>query len=498
MVGLEIGSYKLVKKIGEGGMGEVFVAEHKLLRRKAAVKLLHQGFTTDEGLVQRFINEARAISQIIHPGIVRVFDFGKMADGTTYMVMEFLEGETLLGRIRRGPLSIVESINIIRQMADALTAAHDLKVVHRDLKPDNVFLVHDESAPGEVRAKLLDFGIAKLLDGGADAPHTKTGSLLGTPLYMSPEQCRASPNIDHRADMYALGGVFFHLLCARPPFDVHGLGEIISAHVYSPPPVPSSVVPAIPASVDAIVVKLLAKSPDDRFASTTELIAAIDAVQLDRGAAVAAPRTSGEAVPTSENATVLSTPTPFGLAPRPPVVVPATHTRAPATHTPTPPPVVEAANELAPESWSKPRPRRETTTLGGAAGESTPPPDHIPQPEARRGSSLVTMAAAFGFTMAVALGGFLVFRTRTVEPIPVAVTVESTPAGAEVFQNGVRLGMTPYTLRQNSAPGAAQLVLKHVGFEDVQLAVPTDKDGQRSVTLNPIPAPPAAETPDAG
>src|SRR5712691_8581618 len=144
MVGQEIGSYTLTSKIGEGGMGVVYVAEHKMLRRKAAVKLLLKELTEDENIVKRFINEAKATSQIEHPGIVRIYDFGKMPDGTTYIVMEFLDGETLLARVRKERrLPVAKAVSIVRQMADALSAAHALQVVHRDLKPENVFLIKD-------------------------------------------------------------------------------------------------------------------------------------------------------------------------------------------------------------------------------------------------------------------------------------------------------------------------------------------------------------------
>jgi eukaryotic-like serine/threonine-protein kinase len=301
MVGQEIGSYTLKTKIGEGGMGEVYVAEHKLLRRKAAVKLLLKEFAGDENIVKRFINEAKATSQIVHPGVVRIYDFGKTPEGSTYIVMEFLDGETLYARVRKEKrLPVPQAIAIVKQMAEALSVAHAQRVIHRDLKPENVFLVKEEGAPFGERVKILDFGIAKMLDPAAGGAHTKTGSILGTPVYMSPEQCQAKPNIDHRADEYALGCVFFHLLCGRPPFDQSGIGELLGAHVYTTPATPSSLVPEIPAAIDAVVLKLLKKQPDERYASMADLVTALDEATKPRAEPAAAPEVERQTAAPSE------------------------------------------------------------------------------------------------------------------------------------------------------------------------------------------------------
>jgi serine/threonine-protein kinase len=417
MLGLEIGSYKLVSKIGEGGMGEVYLAEHSLLKRKAAVKLLLAEFNAEEMVVKRFINEARATSQLVHPGIVQIFDFGKTPDGKTYMIMEFLEGETLHARLKRGRLPIKDAVKFGRQVAEALAVAHANKVVHRDLKPENVFIVHDPTVAGGERAKVLDFGIAKMLDPNISGAHTRTGSVLGTPVYMSPEQCCAAPNIDQRADLYALGCVMFHACTGRPPFDMSGIGELLGAHLYSPPPVPSTLNQAIGPALDAVILKLLAKKPEERYPSTAELIVALDAAPLPSADAEAAavpvevaPQRSGP-----EAATMVQSPK--GRAqPTPPEAPPAA---APKTAVLPPDPAVAPAAAAAP-----PPQKKEITTLGSATGEQQARPA-LPQ-AARKTSSVVAMGIAFGLTMIIAVGAWLLFgrgeqpESPAVQPPPPA------------------------------------------------------------------------------
>src|SRR3954463_6001634 len=188
-------------------MGTVYRAEHTLIGKIAAVKILHPEMSSNRDIVNRFFNEARATTSIKHPGIVEVFDFGYMASGHAYLIMEFLDGMPLSQRLRRrGPMSEGEAALLLRGVCVALAAAHDKGVVHRDLKPDNIFVVPDpESVSGE-RTKILDFGIAKLTDIGLGAGGgTRTGAVMGTPAYMSPEQCRGTGDVDYRADLYSIG-----------------------------------------------------------------------------------------------------------------------------------------------------------------------------------------------------------------------------------------------------------------------------------------------------
>src|SRR5215468_8018569 len=248
MIGETLGSFRVLKQIGTGGMGVVYFAQHQLIGRRAAVKVLMPEFSRDANMVHRFFNEARSTAMIQHPGLVDIFDFGFHQSGAAYLIMEYLEGETLGARHereRRMPVWLVDAI--MRQVASAVGAAHASGVIHRDLKPDNIFLVPDRNAPAHMRAKVLDFGVAKLNSAaGGPSPHTRTGSMLGTPLYMSPEQCRGAGHVDHRTDIYSIGCIIFELLLGRPVFVCQGLGELLAAHQKLSPPSLASMDPSIP------------------------------------------------------------------------------------------------------------------------------------------------------------------------------------------------------------------------------------------------------------
>ncbi|MGE0546180.1 MAG: serine/threonine-protein kinase [Kofleriaceae bacterium] len=273
--GSELGGYRIVRQIGAGGMGTVWLAEHVKLGRKAALKVLHPSFSHQPDVVTRFFNEARAATAIPDPGIVQVFDFGHSADGIPYIVMELLEGEALDRRLHRlGGLPIADSLRILRQVASTLGLAHQRGIVHRDIKPENIFLVRDPEVAGGERAKLLDFGIAKLL-GEQTNNQTQTKTVIGTPLYMSPEQCRGTGNVDQRSDVYSMGCVLFRLVTGTPPYMGEGTGDLIAMHLREPPVPPSRRKPGIPAEIDQIVLRCLAKDPAQRFASGAQLAAAL-------------------------------------------------------------------------------------------------------------------------------------------------------------------------------------------------------------------------------
>lgn len=271
------GSYRVVAPLGHGGMGAVYIAEHVLIGKQVAIKVLLPELSQSRESVSRFFNEARSAASIRDPGIVEVFDFGYDSKDNAYIVMELLKGESLRERLTREPrppLSFVCSVG--RQIARVMGAAHAQHIVHRDLKPDNIFLVDDPDMPLGFRVKVLDFGIAKLgALAGPTSIVTKNGALLGTPFYMSPEQCRGLGEVDHRTDIYALGCILYEMVCGHPPFTTGGVGLIIGSHIYQPVPKPSSLVNDVDVELEAVLLKALAKEPNDRYATMQELASAL-------------------------------------------------------------------------------------------------------------------------------------------------------------------------------------------------------------------------------
>jgi len=262
--GTQIGEYDIEAKVGEGAMGTVYRAIHPQIGKHVAIKVMTPKVFGEAEAVKRFVGEARAVAAIEHPGIVDVFGFGRIPDGRTYLVMEWLDGQSLSDRMHAEPkLGWEESCEVIRQIARALEAAHAKGIIHRDLKPENVFLkkVDDEKPT----VKLLDFGLAKSTnkEDVANLAKTRSGQMLGTPLYMSPEQCK-NKNVDHRTDIYALGCMCYELLVGRTPYDADNVAEIITAHLVSEPPRPSKFKEDIPADIDKLLYNMIAKDPDKR------------------------------------------------------------------------------------------------------------------------------------------------------------------------------------------------------------------------------------------
>ena len=267
-----LGPYRLVRKLGRGGMGEVWLAEHETIKSQVAIKLVLAA-PDDEDAAARFLREAKATARIRHPGVVNVTDFGPRPAGGAYLVMELLDGESLGERLDRGAVSIDLAIDLGVQIAEALAAAHLSGVVHRDLKPANIFLVRDAATRGGVRVKLVDFGVAKATGKVTDElGATVTGALVGTPVYMAPEQCttRKGP-VDHRADLYALGVVLYEMTTGKPPFRGPTLGDLIDQHINETPTSPRITTPEIPAKLDVLIMTLLAKDRADRPASANDV-----------------------------------------------------------------------------------------------------------------------------------------------------------------------------------------------------------------------------------
>jgi tRNA A-37 threonylcarbamoyl transferase component Bud32 len=278
LVGLRIHNYQVDAAIGSGGMAEVYVAHHLVFPRKAALKVLQERFSRNAEIVQRFINEARAANAIHHPSIIEVIDAGRLeGSGAPYILMEYLDGESLGARLRGGRLPIRASVRVAIETAEAVAAAHDKGIVHRDLKPENIFLVRREGAPPLV--KVLDFGIAKLrTDVASTLAQTQVGMIMGTPQYMSPEQCRDASGVDHRTDIYSLGVILYEMACGRSPFQsAAGFTDLVFSHVAVVPEAPRKLVADLPIAVESVILRCLAKSADERYASMRELVDALRA-----------------------------------------------------------------------------------------------------------------------------------------------------------------------------------------------------------------------------
>ena len=302
--GAEVGEFLIETPIGVGGMGTVYGARHRLIGKRAAIKVLNARYAADPQAIERFVLEAQAVNQIGHPNIVDIFAFGTLPDGRSYMAMEWLLGETLGERLERGRMRLAEQLLILDGVVRALAAAHGAKVIHRDLKPDNVFLVGGGDEP--MRVKLLDFGIAKLT-GDLSTSRTQTGMVVGTPLYLSPEQARGT-GVDGRTDLYALGAMAFEMACGQPPYPTGSAVEILASHIAAPVPHPSRVRAEIPPSLDSLIVDLLAKDPEER-PGLPEVRRRLLAIANEAGVALTttAPRPASTAMPTVSMAAMATT-----------------------------------------------------------------------------------------------------------------------------------------------------------------------------------------------
>ena len=275
MLGRILGTrYRVLSRLGEGGMGTVYLCEHAVLGRRYAVKVLRPDLGGDPELAARFRNEAIAASRIGGGHVVDVLDFGAEADGALYYVMEALEGRSLGALVvDEGPLAIPRALDLLQQLCAALGAAHARGVVHRDVKPDNVFVVR--AADGAEQVKVIDFGISQVAPEAGQGRLTLAGAIIGTPEYMAPEQAAGEP-VDHRADVYALGVLAYELLTATLPIVAHTPVATLVAHQTRTPEPPSRRRGTVPPAIDALVLRALAKRPEDRFATMEAFGAAIE------------------------------------------------------------------------------------------------------------------------------------------------------------------------------------------------------------------------------
>jgi hypothetical protein len=281
-----IGNYVLGKMLGEGGMGQVYLAEHPLIGHRVAAKVLHPECAADPENVRRFFQEAKAVNDIRHENIVDIIDYGTIEGtepGTTegaprivYLMMELLEGESLARRIERGGFATAEIVHIFTQCCSALAASHRKGIIHRDLKPDNIYVVRRGDDASFV--KVLDFGIAKLIGPSTtESGKTRQGVVLGTPAYMSPEQCAGMGEIDGRSDIYSLGVVMYECLTGRVPFG-GGISQIVAAHLAKLPPPPKALNPSIDPALQAVVLRAMEKEPGRRFQTMDEMGEALAAI----------------------------------------------------------------------------------------------------------------------------------------------------------------------------------------------------------------------------
>jgi serine/threonine-protein kinase len=294
--GAMVGEYRVDRRLGSGTFGDVYAGEQPLIGKKVAIKVLRHKFSADPQVVSRFISEARAVNKIRHRNIIDIFSFGRLPDRRHYFVMELLDGLTLGELLRRERrLPIPQALEILRGIADALDAAHEAGVTHRDLKPDNIFLAVEKD--DAYFPKLLDFGVAKLVSDEI-AHKTATGAAIGTPRYMAPEQARGKP-VDHRADIYALGVVIHEMLTGTLLFEGDTAMDVLLKHTVEPPPSMSSVCPEIPKDLDAPVLAMLAKRKEARPNSAGEAVAALAErarAAMDTATLTIRPRPVGEAM----------------------------------------------------------------------------------------------------------------------------------------------------------------------------------------------------------
>jgi tRNA A-37 threonylcarbamoyl transferase component Bud32 len=276
VTGRKLGAYEVLEPLGHGGMAEVYKGRHPRLDRTVAIKILPTRLAIEEDFRQRFEREARAIAALKHPNIVQVFDFGD-ADGTYYMVMEYIAGKDLSQHMQAtGAMPLTQVLPIMRDIASALDYAHGQGLVHRDIKPSNVMLENDVRQIGNLpylRAVLMDFGIAKIL--GGNLGDTKSGMMMGTLDYMSPEQIRSAGEVDRRADIYALGIMAYQMVTGQLPFKANDLGGLIMAHLQQAAPDPRSLAPSLSEHAAEAILRALAKDPRERFVSAGEFVGAM-------------------------------------------------------------------------------------------------------------------------------------------------------------------------------------------------------------------------------
>jgi len=392
-VGFTVGEYRVEGKIGEGGFGKVYRAIHPLIGKRAAIKVLNREYSANASVVSRFQAEAKAVNQIRHRNIIDIFSFGTLDGGLHYFVMELLDGITFDTYLeQRGVMSPQEAFPVLKYVARALDAAHAAGIAHRDLKPENIFLTQDDE--GGLFPKLLDFGIAKLMADDSVNHKTRTGAAMGTPLFMSPEQCHGR-NVDHRTDIYSFGVMVHQMLTGRTPFDGETMMELMLKHVQEPPPPMSQVNPAVPPALDGPVLQMLAKNPDDRPPTLVEAVERLRLAGLQAGLNLPTRSIAGGAV------SGLGIVTPVGRAPSGPAFTPVGGAAA-STPDRSGPDYVSAETVAGVPADMAPPPNAGSQTLDTVASEVPSGSGNGTRTAIIAGVALV---AGIGLTLALTLGG---------------------------------------------------------------------------------------------
>jgi serine/threonine-protein kinase len=504
VAGQSFGNFQVVRLLGEGGFGEVYEAENPFLQRRAAIKVLHTGMVQDPELVRRFLNEARAASAIRHPNIIDVFDAGVTPAGEPYILMEFLEGDSLQKiLLDRGRIPLRTVQEIIRQAGSALSAAHAAGIVHRDLKPENLFLIPDEGMPLGFRVKVLDFGIAKVKhrDDQNSTLKTQAGLLMGSPAYMSPEQCRDSSDVDLRSDIYSLAIMVYEMLAGVPPFASKSATEMLVMQITAEPPPLQQQVPNLPDYVEQTVMRALAKDRELRYASVDYFVGALLGTY--------------PALTAQGSATAMA----VGLDGPPSGSIYSTHGFG-YQRTPAPVPVGNFASRVGLTPGPVPVPGPTITTLSHATGEasvSQAPSESdfgLEEVQPRRWPLLLVLGAA-----AAAAALFFVFRPAagslpasapTGHPAPqkatapsapseatrtVLVHIQSSPPGANVLDEKDQsvLGITPLRKSYPQGEGSVGVTLRLAGYKDKSVAITLDGNSSTAVDLERME--PVAATP---
>lgn len=424
------GRYEVERVLGEGGMGLVYRGRHIVLNKPLAIKVLRPEVSRDEEIIGRFKQEAQSASSIGNQHIIDISDFGALPDGSTYFIMEYLDGLDLTKLIEtQSPLPANRIVHIAKQLCDALGAAHDAGIVHRDLKPDNIYLVKRGSDSDFV--KVLDFGIAKV--GGTSSKLTRAGQVFGTPHYMSPEQC-AGTGVDHRTDLYAIGTIIYEMVVGRTPFDADNLMGILTKHLYEAPVPPSHHRPDCPLDLEAIIMRCIAKKQDERYQTCREL--GEDLTRVQQGMPALASNMTYSSVPS---------------IPQHASYVPSGATLAPGSVTPS---GGGAGKWIAIGAVA-------LVLLGGggAAFVMTRPAAHVPVPP----------------TVVLPPPVAIVTPPPTTPPTtPVAaptVRMITEPAGAEVWSGSELLGQTPVDIPRPTGGDHLALELRAPNFEPRQVTL---------------------------